>query len=199
MKVIVRKIGKYDPIILGLGKYKNLARLTIYQSDPGLVADEPERLRRLFGNLGKVDLVMASDFKRAKETGAIAADLVKAPLKLDERLREIKFKMENLLTGEKYGELGSDLVRKRFIDAFIADSLIEKREEIQTRMESILNDLFQKGLNSVLLVSHSFLMKLMNIYHCQSVNIFSDPKLLKEHFDPDKKTFEFGEGFEFCL
>ena len=116
---------------------------------------------------------------------------------LDE-LREVRFHLDSLLTNEEYEEFGSDLVRERFLLAFIADSLDEKREEIKNRVLSLIERLSKLSEGSYLVVSHSFFLKILEVYF-KDKSLFDNPEILKDHFDPKKKMFEFGQGFDVLI
>jgi broad specificity phosphatase PhoE len=194
-KFYLTKIFPYDPTYGGKHtKYKGYALITKQKLSPGISST----MKLLLPSKINVP-VYCSTLNRARQTATIISKSQKVNKiqKLPE-LNEILFSLESLLTGRDYEKYGSDLVRQRFIDAFIKDELMESRSSVKARMERLLSKLEKLPNGNYLLISHSFFMKLLQIF-LKHNDLFDNPKLLRDNFDYRKKTFNFGEGFNFTL
>lgn len=194
VKLYFRKILEYDPTFSGkLSRFNGYNLITSQKRDPSILDMQNYEL-----SIPKnVSLkIIASSMKRAIETAYKYFNNSEVTV-LDE-LREIKFELNSLLTEDEYHKGGSSLVRQRFIEAFILDSLSEKRHEIQTRMDSLIKKFLSQEFENYLIVSHSFFMKIFQIYLINQ-NLFDEPTLIKEYFDPNINTYKFGEGFDFIF
>lgn len=192
--IYFRKILKYNPTFGNqFSKYEGYSQITLQQTDPSIEIKQTDSLEVLTPISFPV---FASSLKRGQDTARKYFDENK--IVCLEELREIKFDLAKLLTNEEYLAQGSNLVRQRFIEAFIKDDLREKRSQIEDRIKFLMEKFSRLDEGNYLAISHSFFMKIFEIY-TQNNNLFSNPKIFKKYFDPNKKTFEFGEGFEFKI
>lgn len=195
-RIFVRKIFPYDPTFHGqYSKYDGYRLIGLQKQSPGVHKPSPLDINEKINSP-----IFSSELTRGVETATLTAQqLGVSETESTPLLNEIKFDLARLLTREEYEKEGSDLVRRRFIESFIKDTLLESREKIKNRIELVLDRL--KGLESgnYLLVSHSFFMKFMQIYLVRQIDIFKRPHLLSEYFNPKEKTFDFAKGFEVYL
>ncbi len=187
-----RKILKYDPTFAGTySKYDGYQIIGTQEIDPEIEKNQENEIQ-IPENL--LFPVFSSSLKRGIQTTQRYFD-VNYITALDE-LKEVKFDLRNLLTHHEYEKFGSNLVRERFIEAFINDSLLEKREDIKKRILFLQNLFSNLVEGNYLVISHSFFMKIFDTYILNK-NIFEKPDLLRSIFDYREKTFDFGEGFNF--
>ncbi|MEO6509055.1 MAG: histidine phosphatase family protein [Patescibacteria group bacterium] len=144
-------------------------------------------------------VIYSSHLLRAKQTATLFKSTYGCTeLIILKDLAEVRFDLETLVSKKEFDKEGSSLVRKRFIDAFITDSLLESREQIKNRVESVLSILEFSLDTIILLISHSFFMKLFEVYLVHK-DLFEKPDKLRKHFDYRIKTFPFGGGFSFQM
>lgn len=192
--IFVRKIFKYDPTVNGkYSRYDGYRLMGLRKLDPEII-----RLKRTISGI-QVEKIYCSGLRRGKET----AKLLKKHFGVEKvnilpKLNEIVFDLEDLLTKDEYQQYGSDLMRKRFIESFAKDCLVEKRKQIKRRMDELIIAVGIQKEENILLVSHSFFMKILQVY-LKDGELFDKPKKLEKFFNMNQKTFEFGEGFEFGL
>jgi len=143
--------------------------------------------------------IFCSDLKRGKETAdelAMKLDVSEVvPLDL---LREVKFDIKKLLTREEFEKEGSNLVRQRFVSAFIDDDLEESRKEIKLRIDQFLSMVKDLSDGTYLVIGHSFFMKILETYR-REPDLFEKPGKLIDYLDPTKRTYGHGEGFDLVL
>lgn len=194
-KIIFRKIFPYDPTFSGkFTRYKGYSLITLQKESPSV---EKNLIINCPSNIKKP--IFCSSLKRGQETAKLVSkqlDIEK--IEKSDLLTEIMFDLKKLLTKEEFEKFGSDLVRKRFMESFIEDQLTESRKHIRQRIDKILNKIKKLNEDNYLLISHSFFMKIVQIYQKDN-RLFDQPGLLGVYFDPNEKTFNFGEGFEFNL
>lgn len=192
-KVPVRKIAAYDPLKYGLSKYESYELVTRQIYDPGILptAYEAEKLR-----LGVNSCILASDLNRARETSQLYSHRGGVRCMFTPCLREVRFSLKELLTEDEYQKHGSNLVRERFVDHFVNDSLLEKREMLFERIKRLENLISSQAEQKILIISHSFFMKLMEAYLKDGQDVFENPELLRSYIFPERKTYEFMEGFD---
>jgi len=187
-KISVRKTAEYSPAIEGKSRYESFDLIARQIYSPGI----------LRGIQGKsiYDVILASSLRRGRETASLYIGM--APTELLDDLREINFSLKSLLSESEYDKHGSDMVRERFVSAFVNDELIEKRSAIKRRLLRILGKLGAMKSGNYLVISHSFFMKLIDIYIYRG-DVFREPGLLERYFNTHEKTYNFQEGFEFVL
>ena len=196
MKVEVIKIGKYDPSQNGkYSRYEGYCLSTKQVADFPLqegACDELQKHPAIKNNLFHSTLLRgiqtANCLPKATETKV-------APLS---ELKEVPFKLEDLLSEEEFEKNGSNLVRERFVQAFIDNKLPETRQQINDRIGFLLEILRNCESTEVSVISHSFLMKMLEAI-TSGIDIFQNPNLLASVIPADKKTYPFGGGFQFVL
>jgi broad specificity phosphatase PhoE len=192
-KIIVRKIFPYDPTFDGkYSKYEGYALITTQELDPGIISE-------IYIKVDKSTKIYASYLNRSRQTAsAIGNTSGITNIGILKDLAEIKFDLKKLLRIDEYDKYGSILVRQRFVEDFINDDLMEKRVEIKKRIDRILTTLETAEETKILLISHSFFMKIMEVY-LNNKDLFTKPRILKDFFDTNKRTFDNGTGFDFYM
>ena len=189
-KIFVRKVFPYDPTLNNrYSKYEGYLKIGRQTIDPGIINS------RIIDSSNVIDRVYCSPRKRAIESASLTG---KEIIVLKE-LNEIVFDLSNLVSEEEYIKLGSNLVRERFINSFVDDTLMESRSEIKKRVESLIQKIKKLSDREYLFISHSFFMKILETYLKTDDRLFEKPRLLEKYFDYKKKTYNFREGFEFNL
>lgn len=193
-RISFRKTLIYDPSFEGqFSKYRGYSFITRQDRCPGILG------KSYRGPRFKVDTpVFSSTVKRGCETARVLANIDSKSIYRTCFLNEIKFDLTKLLTEQEYEKQGSSLVRKRFIEAFINDELLEKRKSIEKRVKLFLLKLDSLPKGRYLVISHSFYMKIFQIY-LNEKDLFFDPGKLRECFDYQQRTFDFGKGFDFRM
>ncbi len=195
MKVIMRKIFAYDPTFKGkYSRYEGYCRSTLQQESPDINEEKYSIEPLVFDGP-----IFSSSLKRGYQSAEAFREHYKdKKIVKTELLNEIKFDLKKLVSEKEFEQEGSKLVRKRFIEAFIKDDLSEKRSEIQKRMDDFMKIFSNREGATVLAISHSFFMKILEIY-LKDKKLFENPEILLKEFDPMQKTYGFGTGFEFVL
>ena len=188
--IIVRKTFKYSPIEDGKSKYESYNSITLQINSPPII--EKNAIIKTF----PIEFIYCSDLLRAKQSADVYAKVTHCKVTSESFFREVRFSLKALVTAEEYNTYGSVLVRQRFVDGFINDTLAEKRTEIVSRILEIEHLIKNCDYKNILIVSHSFFMKLFEAYSKDKIKIFSDPQKLRTYILPTKKTYEFGEGFK---
>jgi hypothetical protein len=185
MRVIyVRKNLVYDPTSGGkYSYYEGYCRVTEGTEDPGILP-----LQELI-SLDNARRVFCSPAKRARES-------VGGKYEVMGDLGEVKFMLSKLVSKMEYNLSGSVVVRQKFLEMFIRDTLGEQRTEIKRRVCSLMSRLGKLPRGRYLLISHSFLMKILEAYIFHK-DLFENPGKLSGYLNPKIRTYNFGEGFEF--
>ncbi len=109
-------------------------------------------------------------------------------------LNEIAFSLQDFCTENDFLENGSTAVRAAFAHAFMEDKLSISHKQLQTELINILA--LSKEAVPPLCVSHTFRMKLLEIYKKIGDELFSDPRIIKEHIDYKTHLYKFSEIIE---
>lgn len=194
-KIIVSKTLAYDPTFGGqYSRFDGYSLITLQQKSPKISSMTLLKTPKV-----KVNAIFCSPLRRGVQTAEIFGQVLNQGNIIEvEELKEVLFDLKSLVSENEFKEKGSTLVRQRFIDAFIQDQLLESRTRLKERAESLLQRIANLDGRTYLLISHSFFMKLLQIY-LKNNNLFDQPELLQKYFDVTKKTFDHGDGFSFYV
>ncbi len=189
MKII--KIAPYIPVFNWFSKYESYEYITKQEYSPSIEKQKATEILKKFkkDKFENIRYLYCSTCTRWIETAYLIKQFfnIKAKIIPNKCLNEIKFSIKNLISKKEFETYWSIIVRKSFIDRFINNSLIETRTQIKKRI-----NILEKLNKNSLFISHSFFMKIIQIYNLDN-NLFNNPEILKNTFNIEKKTFEFLE------
>ncbi len=181
----IRKILTYDVYAntVGAARYQHVVKLLNQSIDPDtLLTDSLD--------CGK-QAVLTSPLKRAVQ--CIKRDSALS-ITASPQLTEIAFPLQEYCTENDFLEYGSVAVRKAFVQAFIEDKLCVPHKQLKKELEDIL--ILRGQAKPPLCISHTFRMKLLEIYASIGDDLFRNPSLLGTYVSPEKHLYEFGEIIE---
>lgn len=185
------KTFRYDPTFSGkFSTYRGFCLSGLKATDPGII-DTNTKMR-----VNKDQRILSSPQLRTIQTAKLMQGVRK--IEIHDSLAEIRFALDELVTEDEFIRHGSALVRRRFIDAFIADTLLESRYVLISRVELLLGDICRQDMATTC-VSHSFIMKLIEAYLLTNGHIKTDPTLITQTLNAENETYQFGHGFNFKL
>lgn len=193
------KMGVYDPILENLDKFGSYDLITTKKYSPPVLS-EPTILKfnQYLSDSYIDDLqgLFCSPQIRSIQTASLLTKIYNLNIKYDviPEIDEITFSLKDLLSINEYTIKGSNLVRERFVNAFIQDTLIESRSEIKNRLDKFISHTRTLPIGKYLYFSHSFFMKLLQIYTFYP-DLFDKPDIILNQFDYSKKTFDNVDGF----
>jgi len=111
-------------------------------------------------------------------------------------LREIPFDMRLMCSKEEWVFGGSNLIRHKFKEFFVANRLGSSREDIIRETRNFLARCYVLSrLSEITVVSHSFRLKVIEAFIKSQGSLSKDPFLIYEYIKDDEKTFCFESGF----
>jgi broad specificity phosphatase PhoE len=191
MRVEAIKIGKYDPTIEGrVSKYEGYCLSTEEKHDPPLTYDAYKDFVDRSPYSGPI---LSSTLRRGMQTADILPKIPGTTVIPLAALREIPFSLLEMVTREEFEdrEGGSRLVRIRFVEKFVENKLLQSRAQIEDNLEQLLSTLSKVEGENVVIISHSFFLKVLEAY-VTGFDIFKNPEVLAQFISPNTKTFPFG-------
>lgn len=153
---------------------------------------DPKPLKKYYVD-NSFDVVFCSDLRRVKESIVVRDNI---PIIKNCILNEVIFDLKEMVCFDDWKKEGSNFVRKKFKEFFIKDMLFQSRRQIFSEIEDFLSHIqsVYKG-KKVLVLSHSFKLKLIESFIKTKGQVRYDPNLINDFLDNNKKTFDFGRGF----
>lgn len=133
--------------------------------------------------------VLYSPSRRVAETISCLSGIRES----SESLREIAFDVSRFIDERVWRSKGSAAVRDAFKEAFVTDTLIQKRSVLFTEIDMLLKRIRDEHIDVV--VSHSFRLKLIETYIRTKGKIVEHPDLIHRYLLSDQKTYPFGGSF----
>ena len=147
-----------------------LSNLSLQKIDPSIdVSDAKKRI--LASDLLKndFDVIFMSSAKRAKQTAQIMANALNInDIKISDLVKEITFDPKKLVTSQQYENEGLNCVRHGLFEALENNTNIEQISSIITRLDNFKSLLKKGNYQSVLVVTHGFLLRVIDLYMRQS-------------------------------
>jgi hypothetical protein len=109
-------------------------------------------------------------------------------------LNELAFSLAEFCSEELFLEQGSTAVRQAFIQAFSTDKLSVSHLELKAELDFILS--VKNQPHPPLSISHTFRMKLLEIYATVGAELFDQPASLEKHLDSQNHFYAFGHILE---
>jgi hypothetical protein len=106
-------------------------------------------------------------------------------------LNEIPFSLAKYVTKKGFEISGSTAVRRAFIEAFVANDLNISHQELQRQLLEIID--LHKREPEALAVSHTFRLKLIQIYTQIGDELFNKPISIRDFIKQEVKILDFGE------
>ncbi len=179
------KILPYELRPKNIDIYQYLTRLGLQRIDPPSL--EPNRLA------SEAKTILHSRLRRASDCIEIKPNVTYLPMS---SLNEVLFDIRQFCDHQTYTKQGSKAVRRGFRQAFINDTLpCARKDTFKEIDESIKYCLVSADKGDVLVVSHSFRLKLIEAYIRTGGGLKDNPKLLENFLFDDMKTYNFGQGF----
>lgn len=135
-------------------------------------------------------VILHSPLRRVAEAIAAPYDGRRLPL---HELREVAFSLEQLCTPTEWFRGRSVIIRQRFKQAFIADTLRAPRAELEREIRSVLKSL--TGVASAAVVTHSFRLSLFEGYVESEGRLFQEPERIHEWIHDERERYNWGTGF----
>lgn len=164
--------------------YEILDDLATSRIDPSIAKNSKELFLKATKNLSleNIDVIYFnnSNFqsKRSKESAFLISKFFKKKYKKDvlilgnPDLKEIDFSLKNILPKKIFLEKGMPAIRTALYNAIINHGPVEQTSHIYKRIENVFKSLkkHQDRNQNVLLVSHDFYMRLIEVYLQKSKN-----------------------------
>ncbi len=187
-KIYFRKTTAYD-----LGKRRS--DTFEYLQGVGFQKIDPSPLSQ-FKNLPESKIIFYSPLARVKDSLPFNS---RYDLRERNELREVLFDLKLFCTEDEFKREGSVIIRRKFKQFFISDTLPIKRNAIFAEVEKILEDISLVDASTVTVISHSFRLKIFEAYLGTNGEIVNNPSLINTYITDDEKTFQFEEGFDIIL
>lgn len=164
-------------------RYDFLSKLTMQEVDPMPL--------HKFKNLQKSAVILCSPLNRVYSSLPLNANV-----EVENSLREVVFDLRKFCTLEEFSNKSSIIVREKFKEYFIQDILPEKRAALFGDIKLLLEKLQKLTVTEIMIISHSFKLKLIEAYIKTNGAIESSPELIHQYILTNEKTYGFEEGFD---
>jgi len=137
----------------------------------------------------KIGVIKSATSNQCLETTEIISGVLKVKVEKDPRLLPLKFELSSMFGEKGFNKLGEKKfieLRKKFLEMFYENRLVESNREIAIRFEQLVSAAKDTRKN-VLLVSHAYLIQLFSIYYLVGEEIYENKDLLMNMFNPLKE------------
>lgn len=128
--------------------------------------------------LEKYDVLYVSESQRTFDTATELSKIISLPPKIKlQELNEIIFDPSMLVTEKEYEKEKLTAIRKSLFKALANNSNIETGEEVAQRIKKLGKTLKKTQADTVLVITHGFFMRYLDIFYRQKLHDFSEEAL----------------------
>lgn len=128
--------------------------------------------------LKKYDVLYVSESQRTFDTATELSKKISLPPKIKlQELNEIVFNPSKLVTEKEYEKEKLTAIRKRLFRSLADNSNIETGEKVLQRMKKLEKILKKSQADVVLIITHGFFMRYLDIFYRQKSQDFSEDAL----------------------
>jgi len=194
-KIVFITSGKIDYILPGKDLYESISITASGKIFPSLNKEGKLETTRRAEELMELNasIIYSAPSAQCLETAEILSKKLTLPLEQDDRLLPLKFDLKSMFTEEQFESLGErkfEVLRTGYIKNFFNNKLIDSNREIEKRYKNfILGEILANHKNeTVLIISHAYLIKLFYIYNQLNENMYENKEKLFKLFNPAKET-----------
>lgn len=159
--------------------WDELRNLSTDRIDPDIHPDSPQAISERFTRkyLQEFDMILCSPSKRAQRTAERIQRLSGKDLKIEESntLREISFDPALLTTKDKFLQDGLPEIRAVLFKGMIQkEPGVEALDDILIRVDTLTGLLEQTRYKNILCITHSFYMRVLQLYLSESLTQCQD-------------------------
>lgn len=193
------KIWKYNPHQPLKTLYESYESITLWERCPWIQGNLTIECLDMYYKqkfFQQFDRIITSWALRWKQTANLIKEYynLDIDIQVDERLNEIVFSLQSLVTYDEFTKEKSISVRRNFIQNLTKNNFKEKHDSILKR-----RNIFDEYEDKTLFISHSFFMKIEEIIRASKKlpqDALCDRELFIKNIPIEKKTFNFCEWFE---
>lgn len=204
-KIIFITSGKIKYKFAGKSLYQSIRLTAQGIKFPGLEQNGVEEVLARVGDISSESpsAIFASTSEQCLDTARLIAGRLGTPVVKSKNLLPLRFNLEDIFSEAEFERLGDrrfNVLREKFISMFFDNKLIDKHEDFLRKYKDFMN----KVKNSyegqtVVAVSHAYLIKLFSIYYELENGMFVDKKKLVRLFEPKKETMSRLEILEIAI
>lgn len=128
--------------------------------------------------LKKYDVLYVSESQRTSDTATELLKTISLPPKIKlQELNEIVFDPSKLVTEKEYDKEKLSVIRKRLFKALVDDTNIESGKKVAQRIQKLDRVLKENQADNVLVITHGFFMRYLDIFYRQKSQDFSEVAL----------------------
>lgn len=128
--------------------------------------------------LKKYDVLYVSQSQRTSDTASELSKMISLPSKIKlHELNEIVFDPCKLVTEKEYEKEKLTVIRRRLFEALVANSNIETGDTVLLRIKKLEKILKKTQADAILVITHGFLMRYLDIIYRQKSQDFSEVAL----------------------
>jgi hypothetical protein len=198
-RIFICRCGPYDDTSLGRDVYESFEKMArggdkICLSSKASAIFTYKFPREFCG----CSLVMSAPERRCIQTAQMVGG---KEIRILSELGEIGFSMPEIISRKDFfsgGKPQVDRARMMFVEKLIKGEIQEPLENIFLRIKRVLKILDGEKFEKAVLVSHSFLMKVMETF-IRDLRIERQPELMKTYFSGKDKLYDYFGGFTISM
>ncbi|MDE1857316.1 MAG: phosphoglycerate mutase family protein [Candidatus Micrarchaeota archaeon] len=189
--VYLIRCAPYEYILPGMDLYESFDAVATGNYDPQI---KPGFRMAVGDDIVDYTVLYAPD-TRCKQTAKLISENAQ-PL---QQLREVGYNMSQVIS--RFDFIGADghpnvqRARQGFMDALVNNRLSENYRDVAERAESLINYAADVECRNVIMVSHAFFMKFVEVY-LKDNGLLNDPHVLQRYFDTSHEAYGFCGGFK---
>ncbi|MFA5584143.1 MAG: phosphoglycerate mutase family protein [Bacteriovoracaceae bacterium] len=128
--------------------------------------------------LKKYDVLYVSESQRTSDTAFELSKMISLPPKIKlQELNEIVFDPSKLVTEKEYEKEKLTVIRRRLLEALANNSNIETGDKVLQRIKKLGKILKKNQADAILVITHGFFMRYLDIFYRQKLQDFSEDAL----------------------
>jgi broad specificity phosphatase PhoE len=139
-------------------------------------------------------LVLVSPSQRTRNTAqVIGQEIPLPPYQIRAELKEILFDPQQLVTAAEYQSQGLAAIRRNLFTALVTGQNLETGGEVVSRLEKFRTELLTQPVDSVLVVTHGFLLRFIELLYKDQHPTVTETNLLQA------TNYDYASGFTILM
>ena len=204
-KIIFITSGRINYELPNLSLYESIEKVAKGEVFPHIINESKNEILRAVDTLKEETpiVIFSAPSFQTRETAEIFSRELNVKIETFAYLLPLRFNLKNMLSQSEFNSLEKgrfNELRKQFLNDFFENILIDQNIEVKNRFEKLKTSVLKKYKGqTILVVSHAYLIKLFSIYYKVGDEMFKNKAKLFDLFQPSKEPLGRLERLEITI